>query len=276
VTADRDIGTGMLAVRDEAEPRFFLLQSPTAQALRSGRGMLATWALGTAVCAAVIGMISTSVSSAGLSPTIKRDLAKFGSGSIATPTGYLSFVFIVFILAMCLFVCGQLGAAREEESAQRLETMLALPVSRLRWLGGRLLLAALAVVALCGLAGLLTWAGAASQGVEISLLRMLEAGANGVPVALLFLGVGALAFSLVPRATAGISYGLVGVAFLWYVVGALLALPRWLVGVTPFQHIGLVPAQPFRTSAAVVMVVIGLATGCGALVLFRRRDVLGA
>ena len=44
--------------------------------------------------------------------------------------------------------------------------------------------ACLAILALA--AGLLTWAGATAAGVSISLARMLEAGANCLPVALLF------------------------------------------------------------------------------------------
>ena len=88
---------------------------------------------------------------------------------------------------------------------------------------------------------------------SISLPRMLEAGANCLPVALLFLGIAALAYAVVPRASAGIAYGLVTLAFLWHLVGALLGVPRWLVDLTPFAHVGLVPTQPFRTGAAAVM-----------------------
>ena len=45
---------------------------------------------------------------------------------------------------------------------------------------------------------------------------------------------------------------------------------------TPFAHVGLVPAQSFRGLAALVMVAIGLAVGLAALGLFRRRDLAGA
>ena len=167
-------------------------------------------------------------------------------------------------------------ALRHEEAEQRLETLLALPVSRVRWLGGRLLLALGAAIAISLAGGFFTWAGAESGGVGISLARMLEAGANCLPVGLLFLGIAALAYALVPRASAGIAYGLVTVAFLWYLVGSLLGVPKWLVDATPFAHVGLVPAQSFRTLAAVVMVAIGALASAAALAVFRRRDLLGA
>jgi len=275
IAAGRDIGTGVLLARDTAAPRLRLLSSPTAQALRSERGSLIVWLSSTSAFAFILGMISTSVSSAGISKSMQREIAKLGSGLILTPAGYLAFVFIFFILAVSLFVCAQIGATRQEESDEQLETLLALPVGRRGWLGGRLLLATCASVAISLLAGLLTWAGAASEGVHVSLPRMLEAGANCLPVALLFLGIAALAYAIVPRASAGIAYGLVTVAFLWDLLGALLGVPKWLAELTPFAHVGLVPAQPFRATAAVVMLALAGLASLLALWAFRRRDLAG-
>ena len=104
---------------------------------------------------------------------------------------------------------------------------------------------------------------------------MLEAGANCLPVALLFLGIAALAYAIVPRASAGVAYGLVTVSFLWDLLGSLLGVPKWLVELTPFTHVGLVPAQPFRGGAAAIMVGIGLLAAVAALGVFRRRDLVG-
>jgi ABC-2 type transport system permease protein len=271
----RDIGTGTLQSRDSAAPRLGLLSSPTAQALRSGRTSLLVWASGVGVFALILGVVSKSVSSAGIPPNVRRELAKLSSGSIATPTGYLAFVFIFFILTVSLFASAQIGAARHEEADGRLETLLALPVGRTRWLAGRLALAAAGVCVISLTVGVLTWTGAAAVGVHIALPRMLEAGANCLPVALLFLAIAALAYAIVPRASAGIAYGLITLAFLWQLVGALLGVPRWLVDLTPFAHVGLVPTQPFRIGAAAVM--LAGAAGCAltALWAFRRRDLIG-
>ncbi len=276
IGATRDIGTGLLADRDTAPPRLYLLGSPGALALRTERGTLVAWLLGISVFAAIFGMIATSISSAGISENLQKEVAKLGTGSIFTPTGYLSFVFIVFILAVCLFVCGQVAAARTAESGQQLETLLAHPVGRTRWLAGRYVIAVLGAAALSLLAGFLTWAGATSQGVHIPLFHMLEAGANCLPVAILFLGIAGLAYAVVPRASAAISYLLVTASFLWYIVGALLGLPRWLVDATPFVHLGLVPVQAFRTTDAAVMAAVGLLTVGVSLAVFRHRDLLGS
>jgi ABC-2 type transport system permease protein len=272
----RDIGTGMLPARDSAAPCLGLLSSPTAQALRSERTSLLVWASGVGVFALILGVVSKSVSSAGIPPGVQRELAKLGSGSIATPTGYLAFVFLFFIFVVSLFACAQIGAARHEEADGRLETLLALPVGRARWLAGRLVLAAAGACAISLTAGVLTWIGATSVGIHITLAQMLEAGANCLPVALLFLGIAALAYAIVPRASAGIAYGLLTVAFLWQLVAALLGVPQWLVDLTPFAHVRLVPTQPFRTGAATAMLAAAAGCALAAIWVFRRRDLTGA
>ena len=273
--AARDIGTGILASRDSADARLGLLTSPTAQTLRSERGSLLVWVGSVGAFGYVLGILAKSTSSAGISQSLNRTLGKLGSGTILTPSGYVGFAFIFFILVVSLFACAQVGAARHEEAEGRLETLVALPVGRRRWLAGRLLLAACAAVLISVVAGLLTWAGVQSVGAGIPFDRLMEASANCLPVAFLFLGLAALAFAIVPRASAGIAYGLVALAFLWDLVGSLLDVPSWLVKLTPFAHLGLVPAQAFRTADALAMLAIGAAAVLLALWAFGRRDLIG-
>jgi ABC-2 type transport system permease protein len=272
----RDLGSGLLAARDSGPARLRLLGSPSAQALRLERSSLIVWLGGVSAFAFVIGVIANSVSSAGISRSLQRELEKLGSGSILTPAGYLSFIFLFFVLAASLFGVSQVAAARAEEAGEQLETLLALPVGRAGWLGGRLALAAAGVTAVSLAAGVLAWAGAVSGGARLSFPRMLEAGANCLPAALLFLGLAAFCYGLVPRAATGVAYALVTVSFLWQLVGALLGAPHWLVELSPYEHVGLVPAQPFRAGAALVMLAIGAAAALAAAGLLRRRDLLAA
>jgi ABC-2 type transport system permease protein len=273
--AVRDLGSGLLPER-RGGSGLRLLSSPAAQALRGQRDSLVAWAASFAVFAFILGVVSSSISSTGIPAGVSRDIAKLGTGSITTLKGYLSFVFFLYVLGISLFCCAQVGAARREEAGQQLETLLALPVSRTGWLTGRLLFAAIASAVLSLLAGLLTWAGVPAGGASVSAGQMLEAGANCLPAALLYLGVAALAYAAVPRASAAIAYGFLVLTFLWQAVGALLGAPSWLVGLTPFAHIGLVPAEPFRAASAVVMIGIGVAAAAAGLAMFRRRDLLGA
>jgi ABC-2 type transport system permease protein len=276
IAARRDVGSGLLPARDSAEARLALLSSPTAYAVRAQSIGLTVWVCGVGVFAFILGVVSKSITSADVSRSLDRQIAKLGAGSILTSKGYLGFTFIFFVFAVSLFACAQIGSARHEEAGQQLETQLALPVSRRSWLAGRLLLATAAAAAISLCAGFFSWAGAASQGVHISLPRLLEAGFNCLPAGILFLGIAALAYALAPRASAGIAYGLAIVAFLWQLFGSLLGAPRWLIDLTPFRHVGLVPAQAFRPGAALVMVAIGALAAAAAIVAFERRDLMGA
>jgi ABC-2 type transport system permease protein len=177
---------------------------------------------------------------------------------------------------VCLFTCAPLSAARLVVAEQRLERLLALPGSRRGWLVGRLGLAVAGAAVIGLVAGVLSWAGAASQGADVSLANLIGAGANTLPPALLFLGLGALAFALVPRAAAGIAYGLVGTAFVWELFGSLVEAPDWVRSLSPFHNVGLVPSEPFEAVAAVVMLALAAVTCVAAVVLFGRRDLAGS
>lgn len=276
IAVRRDVGQGLLRSGDRAAPRPRLLSSPTARALRAERGSFAGWLIGTGFFALIVGLLSNSFSSGGISPSLRRQLHKVGGASITTPSGALGFYFLFFVLAISLFACSQIAAARREEADQQLETLLALPVARRGWLGGRLALTAAGAAVLALTAGVLAWAGAATQGADVPLPRMLEAGANCLPAALLFLALGSLAFAALPRASAGIAYGLVGIAFVWELFGALLGAPAWTLGLSPFHQVGLVPAQPFKATAAILMLAIAATTMLAAAWVFRRRDLVGA
>ncbi|HEU4701212.1 MAG TPA: hypothetical protein VFS37_01930 [Conexibacter sp.] len=270
----RDVGSGLVSAHDRRAPRLRLLDSPTAQALRLERGSLIAWLVGVGAFAAIVGVLSTTFEGARLSQSIRDELARYGVEAL-TPTGILGLYFLFFVLAISLFACAQVAAARREEAGQQLETLLSLPTGRRRWLAGRLAIALGGALVLALAAAALSWVGARSQGAEVSLGDMLAAGANCLPAALLFLALSTLAFAAWPRATTGIAYGLVSVAFVWQLFGAAFGAPAWLLGASPFHHVALVPAQDFKALAAAIMLAVAAAALTAAFALFERRDLTG-
>jgi ABC-2 type transport system permease protein len=271
----RDVGSGLLPSRDSAPARLRLLGSPRAQALRAERGALVAWVLGVGALALLMGVISGAATPDVISEEVQRQLEKLGTDSVVTPSGWLGFSFVFFILAVSVFCSMQISSMRAEEADGRLETLLALPMGRRRWFFGRLILAAAGAAAVALAAGVLAWAGAATQSAEVSLASMLGAGANCLPAALLFLGVGALALALAPRAAPGIAYGLVAAAFVWQMFGSLLEVPEWLLALSPFHDVGLIPGESFKAVGALVMVVLALVATLAATWVFERRDLVG-
>jgi ABC-2 type transport system permease protein len=270
----RDVGTGVFSSADSGEPRLGLLSSPGAQALRSEYGTLLGWVFGIGLYAVVIGLLADSFRAETLSRSLRETIHRVGGASLTSPTGALGFYFLIFVFAVSLFACGQVSVARHEEAASRLETLFALPVGRRSWLLQRLALAIVMAGVLALLAAVLAWAAALATGTHVSLPGLLEAALNCLPSAVLFLGVTALAYAYLPRATAFVAYGLVSVAFCWYLFGAILGAPSWTLDLSPFQHVGLVPAQPFKVPEALAMTAAGLVAIAVASRGFERRDIL--
>ena len=272
----RDVGVALFAAHDGRDrPHQRLLGSPTLLTLRSEWLSFAVWAAASGGFALVIGTTSKNVA-AGISTNLKQQIHKLGQLQIATSSGYIGLTFLFFILAISLYCCSQLAAARNEEAEGRLETLFALPQGRIGWLTGRLLLAAAGATLLALIAGLATAIGATAVGAHVSELRLLEAGFNCLPSSLLFLGLATLLVAAVPRHGVGAAYALVSLAFVWELFGSLLSAPSWLLGLSPFDHVGFVPAQPFRLEAALVMSATGVLAAVAGGALFRRRDLASA
>ena len=131
-------------------------------------------------------------------------------------------------------------------------------------------------VAVALVTALAAWAGAAVKAAGVDLGDMLEASLNMLPVVALFLGLGTLAAAFVPRHTGAIAFGAVGGAYLWEQTGALVEAPGWILAISPFHWVALVPSESFDIVASVAMVVIGFAAAAIGIDRFCRRDLVSA
>ena len=57
-------------------------------------------------------------------------------------------------------------------------------------------------------------------------------------------------------------------------LGGLLEAPGWLLDLSPFHHMGLVPGQPFEATAAAVMLALAALAATLAVRLFGGRDLI--
>ena len=177
---------------------------------------------------------------------------------------------------VALLAASQAHSTREEEADGRLDNLLVRAVARGRWLAGRVGVALVLIVATGVVSGFAAWLGAAVDGSDVSLGRLLEAGVNVLPPAVFVLGAGVLAFGLLPRLVNVVVYGIVAWSFLVELVGTSVKTNHWVLDTSLFHHMKPVPAAAADWSSAAVMVAIGVVAAIVGGMAFTRRDLSSA
>jgi len=80
-------------------------------------------------------------------------------------------------------------------------------------------------------------------------------------------------FGLLPRWAGPITWFALAPALVMGQLGSLVDLPQWLLNVSPFSHVPLVPAEPFTATPVVWLLLAAAALGATGFAAFRRRDL---
>lgn len=272
----RDLGASYIAANESGADRAGAgLASMPGLAWRLQRGSLASWCFTSAALGAVAG---------GLGPVV-RDVLE-GNPSVAELMARIvpgdAGLVDLFTTAM-LGITGILAAAagieavlrlRAEEAEGRAELLLAVPASRLRWLGGTLAVAAITTTAVAASAG-------ASAAVVLALSQaggsgpgtVLAAALAHIPAALVFPAVTALVFALAARWSSAVGWGALAAALVLGQFGELLGLPTWLQDLSPFRHSSAMPVEAFHPEGALLMAAVAITAAAAAVRLVRERDL---
>jgi ABC-2 type transport system permease protein len=273
----RDVGAGILPDRARSAPRLRLLSGPAGLAIRLGRPTVLGWWTAIALSALLFGLIARSAGQTISGSSATDVLAKLG----ATGTGadaVLGVCFLVLAVLIAFAGAGQVTAARAEEGSGRLDHLLAGPVPRSRWLGGRLLIALGVLLASGALAGVFAWLGAASQHSGIGPGTLLDAGLNLVPPAIAIGGIGVLAFGSWPRRANAVVYAVLAWSLLADIVGGFGGsgpASRLLLDSSVFHQMASAPAASPNWAANAVMAAVGIGCAVAGLIVFNRRDLAG-
>ena len=269
----RDAGGGVLAGNDIGRERGFGLGSPLGLAARLSAPVLTAWALAIAATGFVMGIVAKPAAHAldgsGTMTTLRR-LGATGTGAKA----YLGVVFLLIGAVVALVPASQIGAAADEEGSGRLGQIVAGRSTRTRWFLGRIGLTAAAVILMGVLSGVATWAGARSQGLDLSVGTLLAAGGNVVPAALLALAVGALTLAVAPLRSGPVVYAVVAWSIVIDLLASLVTAVRPLNRLSVFHYVTLAPAQDPSWTPLVVMTGVAVGVVAIAAVLLERRDLV--
>lgn len=273
----RDSGAGLVAGRKGHRSRAWGLGTPLGFAWRAHLGVLLAWGAGVAIAGVVVGALLRTVDDFLANDQAFVDiLATMGMEVSDLTGGFISMWAVILGLVIAVFAAFRMGATRAEEATTRAEFLLTRPVRRWRWLGGHVLCLVASVLLLSLTAATALWLGGAATGAPLTPGDAFAATFNAVPMVMVFAGLSVLVFGIAPRATVAVGASAAVVAYVLQLVGPLLEWPDWVVAVSPFHHLAAVPVDPFGRSAAIVMVVVGVALAGAGILAFERRDLVGA
>ncbi|MFO7573416.1 MAG: hypothetical protein R6W48_12570 [Gaiellaceae bacterium] len=272
----RDLGASALGYSNRAGSPGRPVGSSLALALRSVRPAAVGWTVGIGAYALLIGLlVKDMLEFFRDSPQFAELVELLGLVELDTPERFLGLPFSIIVVFVALVAAQQAGAVRDEEAAGRLETLLAQPLARVRWLGERLVAAVATLVLVVAVVGFAAGLGVVLRGESVDPVRLALASLNLLPVSALVLGVGVAVYGLRPRLTAPAVYAVVVGGFLLEFVGGILELPEWILVASPFHHVQPAPAvDPALGSSLALLALAAAALGLG-LYGFRRRDLVG-
>lgn len=244
-------------------------------AWRTGSATALGWVLAVGVAGGVIGVLADDFSAAiARIPEAGRLGAQVG-WQLDSPAGVVGSMLLLVVPVLGLLGTGQIAATRDDEASTRLEALLVRSIGRSHWLVLRLLVAAVWVVLAAGIAVLMAWSGTALVGARLPAADAVRTAANLVPLAWMFLGIGAALFGLAPRLVTSLAPALVLGAFVFDLIGGLFDLPEWIRRLGPFHSLQPVPGVDADLVAAVVMIGLALIASTIGVIGFRRRDLCG-
>ncbi|MBM7365711.1 ABC transporter permease [Gordonia hydrophobica] len=274
LSSHRDFGAGLIHARPGRAAAVPGLRSPLALAWRQQRGALWWSTAGLVLMWFGTGTLMSTIDdmvgdlvhdNPAFGELFGSDPAMFASAFIGTMTLFLALCAAAYALAMT-------QRARGEETSGRLDVVLATPVSRIRWLGSQIAVAAAGTVVLLLTSLLALWLGATAVGVtDPGVGVYLGELISYLPAVLIFLGLAVALYGWAPRAIKA-AWILLAFAFVVGMFGPLLNLPRWVQGISPLYwtpaDVGAVAWLTVVLLTAVAAMLVGV--GC---VGMRTRDI---
>ncbi|GAW48228.1 MULTISPECIES: ABC transporter permease [unclassified Nocardioides] len=267
----RDFGSGVLPARPGPARASRSLGTGLGLAWRLQRAALAAWAVGLLLGGLAFGTMGDDVGDLVGDSQTSRDLVLQGSGDIVD--GFYAMLIVMLAMLAAGFAISSALRPRGEEDAGRVEVLLATALPRSTWLAGHVAVTVAGTLTVLVLAGaglgtsyaLVTGDGSAVARMTVELLMT-------APAVLVLAGFARLLHGLLPRA-ALLAWLALLLSYVVLIFGELLDLPQWFQDLSPFEHLALVPVEPFRWTPFLVLAAVAAALSVAGQIAFRRRDV---
>jgi len=270
----RDVGLGLFPARPGPAVAAPGLRSPLALAWRMHRGLLAGWVAGFAVMGALFGSLAAGIGDVvGDSAEAQEMFQRLGGAQNLVDT-FIAAIASIFGLFASLYGVQATLRMRAEETAVRLEPLLATGVRRLRWASGHLVFSLLGTAVLLVVfgvcAGLLHGLRVGDVGAQVP--AVLGAALAQVPAAWVVAGIAVLVFGFAPRFAAA-AWAVAAVFLVLSLFGPVVRAPQVVLDVSPFTHVPKLPSAEFTAAPVAWLLAIAAAAVAAGLAGFRRRDI---
>lgn len=270
----RDIGIAWWTRADRSQARLTWLKTPWRFAWRERRSTFGVWAVGLVALGLTFGYLTNAlVQFCRSDPAFVKLLNRWGYGSMVTGRGFVSEVCVIMAVALGFLVVTMLCMVATDQVQGRLDLPLAFGTSRTKWMASAVFSTTLTTLTIALCCGVATWAGVVVSGTSMSVAVPLEGMLNALTTAPLIAGVCVLVIATTPRFSYIIMAALLSVMYIIAVLGPTLSWPRWLLDLSPFYHLKLVPDVATNWGATIVMTAAGIVAGALGWARFVRGDL---
>lgn len=274
--AKRDIQSSIFADKTVSKPHFKLLNSPLGAALRTTRTSIVGWLVAITIAAFLYGLMAKStIQEIDQSKSTEKVLLRLAHQSQTTDArAFLGAVLLLQMVLIMTYAASSISAVRRDEADGELDNFLVRPISRVRWLLGRLLIIATTIV----LAGFLTtigiWLGVAHQHIDVPFITLLTASINAIVPGIFTLSMGIFSLGIRPRFTSIVVFGTLGWSFLVEMIGSGIKLDHWILDTSIFHHLSLAPATAPKWSVDLIVVILFVVLTVIGTFTFVHRDLM--
>ena len=273
LTTRRDIGSGLVSPRPGRPAASRWLAGQVGLAARLQRTALAGWACGMVVLGAAFGSLGEDVQ--GMiegNPELEKVFTQ-ASGGAGIVDAYFGTVLMIAALVATGFTVSSVTRLRSEETALRVEPLLATPLGRVRWAASSLVTTLVGTVVVLTATGLGTGLAYAAVAQDLGQVWFLTGATLAyLPAALVLAGIGVALFGWVPR-LGGLVWAALTVCVVVGWLGQLLRLPDAVVRLSPYDRTPQVPLVGLDWTPLLVLTAVAAGLTAAGLAGLRRRDL---
>ena len=272
--ARRDTGAGLVRADDTKQASSTLLTGPLGYSTRRRAGELAAWGVAIAVLGILSGGLAQSlVGFPQTQPEAMQMLNQVGMADAVTPGGFIAVMNVFYAVVLAGYAISCVHTDYDDEISNRLDLPYSNRVTRTGWAGSTTVTTAAGLAALTVVLAFGTWIGSVFSDAGISAGDSFSSAANVLVVPVMFLGVALLFHGVRPSWTVGVVGVLAVGLYLVELMGPALSWPTWVVDLSPYHHLSLVPVESAAGAAIAVMAAIAVAAAGLGLFAYARRDL---